>query len=146
MADQGSEDINQGKPQLIKEGATTSEFYRTSKLPERFNNPAIDRKNPVSTSGNPIFTCQREVTDIPTVSLDKSSDGGEWFKGYTAKPQHPMYRTTSSQVGSHPPTVHTMPTQYHAKSQKFSQHLGQCGMTRNQSLNTAIEKSRVFDK
>ena len=36
-----------------------------------------------------------------------------------------------------------MPQQFHAKSQKFSQHLGQCGMYRNNSLNTAVDKSPV---
>ena len=44
---------------------------------------------------------------------------------------------------SHRPTVHTMPTSFHAKSQKFSEHLGQCGMYKNQSLNTSMDKSIV---
>ena len=31
-----------------------------------------------------------------------------------------MYRTTSANYGSRPPTVHTMPTHFYAKSQQFS--------------------------
>ena len=48
-----------------------------------------------------------------------------------------------SSCRSHRPTVHTMPTSFHAKVQKFSEHLGTCGMYRNQGLNTALDKSIV---
>lgn len=44
----------------------------------------------------------------------------EWFQGYGGKNQHPMYRTSNSNYGARAPSVHTMPTQFHAKSQKFS--------------------------
>lgn len=41
------------------------------------------------------------------------------------------------------PNVHTAPTRYHGKSQAFSKHLGQAGMYRNHSLNTAVDRSNV---
>ncbi|XP_067684184.1 piercer of microtubule wall 1 protein-like [Haliotis asinina] len=66
-----------------------------------------------------------------------------WFEGYVGKPQHPMYKTTSAEYGSRAPTVHTMPTCFHAKSQQFSEKLGVCGMYRNHSLNTGLDQSRV---
>ncbi|XP_074646207.1 piercer of microtubule wall 1 protein-like isoform X4 [Tubulanus polymorphus] len=69
-------------------------------------------------------------------SIPGRFDNPEWLKGYGTQTHNPMYRTTSSTYGSHVPTVHTMPTCFHCKSQKFSEHLGQCGMYRNHSLNT----------
>ena len=44
----------------------------------------------------------------------------DWFQGYGQKKQHPMYRTSAAEYGAKAPTVHTMPTQFHAKSQQFS--------------------------
>ena len=41
------------------------------------------------------------------------------------------------------PTVHVMPQTFHAKSQKFSEHLGTCGMYRNYSMNTSVDKNPV---
>ncbi|XP_076469529.1 piercer of microtubule wall 1 protein-like [Babylonia areolata] len=66
-----------------------------------------------------------------------------WTQGYGGKPQHPMYTTSSNNYGAKAPSVHTVPTQFYAKSQQFSQHLGQCGMYRNYSLNTEVDKSKV---
>lgn len=93
---------NSGMP----ENAKTSDYYRTSNIPNRFENPG-------------------------------------WFQGYGGKKQHPMYRTTSMTYGQKAPSVHTMPTSFHCKSQKFSAHLGTCGMYKNYSLNTATDKSKV---
>lgn len=70
-------------------------------------------------------------------------DNPDWFQGYGCKKQHPMYSTEAARYGSKPPSVHTMPTQFHARTQKFSQHLGACGMYRNHSLNTDVDKSNV---
>ncbi|KAL8587152.1 hypothetical protein ACOMHN_026120 [Nucella lapillus] len=78
------------------------------------------------------------IGDIPA-----RFDNPDWFQGYGGKKQHPMYRTSGSDYGGKPPSVHTMQTQFFAKSQKFSQHLGSCGMYRNYSLNTETEKSKV---
>ena len=43
--------------------------------------------------------------------------------------------------GSRAPNIHTVPTTFQPRSQKFSTHLGVCGMYRNNSLNTFMEKS-----
>nr|KAG5687429.1 hypothetical protein BaRGS_019828 [Batillaria attramentaria] len=66
-----------------------------------------------------------------------------WFQGYGTKKQHPMYSTEANKYGGKPPSVHTMPTQFHARTQKFSKHLGACGMYRNHSLNTDLDRSNV---
>ncbi|KAK3103005.1 hypothetical protein FSP39_015700 [Pinctada imbricata] len=78
-----------------------------------------------------------------TDNIPNRFDNPDWFEGYEQKKQHPMYRTSSSDYGAKKPSVHTMPTMFHAKSQKFSKHLGTCGMYRNHSLNTHLDQSRV---
>ncbi|XP_031573702.1 UPF0691 protein C9orf116 homolog isoform X2 [Actinia tenebrosa] len=78
------------------------------------------------------------VTDIP-----ERFNNPDCFQGYGSKPTNPMYLTSSMDYGNRSPTVHTMPTSFHAKCQKFSAHLGQCGMYRNYSLNTSLDKSIV---
>ncbi|XP_076448465.1 piercer of microtubule wall 1 protein-like [Babylonia areolata] len=78
-----------------------------------------------------------------TEDIPARFDNPEWFQGYGGKKQHPMYRTSSSTYGGKSPSVHTMPTQFYARSQKFSGHLGSCGMYRNYSLNTEMDKSKV---
>ncbi|KAM7429191.1 hypothetical protein ABFA07_019923 [Porites harrisoni] len=78
-----------------------------------------------------------------TFNIPERFDNPDWFQGYSTKKQNPMYMTSAMDYGSHRPTVHTMPTSFHAKVQKFSEHLGTCGMYRNQGLNTALDKSIV---
>ncbi len=55
------------------------------------------------------------------------------FEGYQNKPQHPMYTTSAMVYGAKKPTVHTMPTSFHCKSQKFSE-------VRKQSIKTHLIK------
>jgi len=78
-----------------------------------------------------------------TQDIPARFDNPDWFNGYGGKAQHPMYSTEASRYGGKKPSVHTMPTQFYAKSQKFSEHLGTCGMYRNFSLNTEMDKSKV---
>ncbi|XP_077981042.1 piercer of microtubule wall 1 protein-like isoform X2 [Glandiceps talaboti] len=93
---------------------------------------------PCASPGNPIFSCMEKLPqEIPQHNSE------EWFEGYEQKPQHPMYMTTNMTYGSKPPSVHTMPTSFHARTQKFSEPLGKCGMYRNKGLNTGMDVSRV---
>ncbi|XP_046840279.1 UPF0691 protein C9orf116 homolog isoform X2 [Xenia sp. Carnegie-2017] len=78
-----------------------------------------------------------------TQNIPQRFDNPDVFQGYNTKKQHPMYMTSSMDYGSRQPTVHTMPTMFHAKNQKFSAHLSKCGMYRDHSLNTAMDKSTV---
>ncbi|XP_041346736.1 UPF0691 protein C9orf116 homolog [Gigantopelta aegis] len=87
--------------------------------------------------GTKTSDCYR-TDNIPT-----RFDNPEWFKTPYTKPQHPMYRTTAQVYGSKAPSVHTMPTCFHAKSQQFTQNLGVCGMYRNHSLNTAPDRAGI---
>jgi len=79
-----------------------------------------------------------KVNDVPE-RFDKPDE----FKGYGKKEIHPMYMTSASEYGCRQPTVHVMPQTFHAKSQTFSEHLGKCGMFRNYSLNTSVDKNPV---
>ncbi|XP_065067120.1 piercer of microtubule wall 1 protein-like isoform X2 [Rhopilema esculentum] len=76
-------------------------------------------------------------------SIPSRFDNPDMFDGYNRKESHPMYRTSGSDYGAVSPTVHTMPSSFHAKSQTFTENLGKCGMYRNNSLNTAVDKSRA---
>jgi len=78
-----------------------------------------------------------------TENIPERFDNPDGFKGYAKKSPHPMYMTSAMEYGARKPTVHVMPQSFHAKSQKFSEHLGQCGMYKNASLNTAVDKNPV---
>jgi hypothetical protein len=56
---------------------------------------------------------------------------------------NPMYRTSAQVYGGLAPSVHTMPTAYHGRSQGFSNHLAAAGMPVNRSLNTHIDRSKA---
>ena len=79
-----------------------------------------------------------KVIDVPD-----RFDRPDSFKGYGKDKLHPMYITSTGEYGCRQPTVHVMPQTFHAKSQKFSEHLGKCGMYRNYSLNTSVDKNPV---
>ncbi|XP_031573701.1 uncharacterized protein LOC116307554 isoform X1 [Actinia tenebrosa] len=95
----------------------------------------------INNLGNPVFSCP--ATTNATMKIEAPSVEEDCFQGYGSKPTNPMYLTSSMDYGNRSPTVHTMPTSFHAKCQKFSAHLGQCGMYRNYSLNTSLDKSIV---
>ncbi|KAL4226663.1 hypothetical protein ACF0H5_014644 [Mactra antiquata] len=78
-----------------------------------------------------------------TDNIPNRFENPSWFQGYGGKDQHPMYRTTSNTYGGKKPSVFTMPASFHCRSQKFSEHLGKCGMYKNHSLNTGLDKSKV---
>ncbi|XP_066541143.1 piercer of microtubule wall 2 protein isoform X2 [Hoplias malabaricus] len=84
-----------------------------------------------SNPGNPVFSCMKRV---------EPTSISPWVK-----PQSLLYRTTASEYGLHPPSFESSPCSYIPMSQAFSQHLGMCGMYRNHSLNTSVDRSRVYD-
>ncbi|NWR57633.1 CI116 protein, partial [Bucorvus abyssinicus] len=65
------------------------------------------------------------------------------FRGYGQPQPHPRYRTTNQTYGSKAPSVHEVPTSFHSTSHAFSDTLAQCGMYRDNGLNTSLEKSHV---
>ncbi|ENN72347.1 piercer of microtubule wall 1 protein [Dendroctonus ponderosae] len=79
-----------------------------------------------------------------TCQLPKRFDYPSWFYGYGVDrkpPEHPFYRTTSSDYGRYPPTIHTVPTSFFPNTQDFTKALAKAGMYRNYSLNTGLESN-----
>ncbi|XP_064169272.1 piercer of microtubule wall 2 protein [Anguilla rostrata] len=88
---------------------------------------------PVCTNpGNPVFSCMMQSDSASAPSAD-------------SKPQNILYKTTSSVYGLLPPTYESSPCSYHPVSMQFSDHLNKCGMYRNNSFNTSVDRSRVYD-
>ena len=89
---------------------------------------------PVPNLGNPLFSC------VGKVDMQATADGNPFYETH-----HPLYQTSASTYGELTPSSDTAPSTFHGKSQRFSQHLGVCGMYRNHSLNTSMDKSKVYD-
>ncbi|XP_055587673.1 piercer of microtubule wall 1 protein [Uranotaenia lowii] len=77
------------------------------------------------------------------LTVSNTFESSYQFKGYgNQKPDlNPVYRTSNSEYGYFPPCPHTVPHKYFPKSCKFTDHLYQCGMFRNYSLNTAVDRA-----
>lgn len=105
------------------------------------NNPTIMEEELTTSEEEKRTTRTSEL--YRTKNLPERFDRPELIQGYNTKSEHPMYRTTGSLYGSQAPSVHTVPTEFHGKSQKFSKALGRFGMYRNHSLNTAKDRSTV---
>ncbi|XP_056633406.1 piercer of microtubule wall 1 protein [Diorhabda carinulata] len=79
-----------------------------------------------------------------TCQLPKRFDHPSWFYGYglqKSPPDHPFYRTTSSDYGRYPPTIHTVPTSFYPTCQEFSKALAKAGNYKNYSLNTGLDRT-----
>ncbi|OCT86965.1 hypothetical protein XELAEV_18020655mg [Xenopus laevis] len=88
--------------------------------------------HPCVNPGNPVFSCMATPV-TPTNHM------------FQAKQQNMLFKTSSSEYGALLPTYEMAPCSHHPVSQRFSQHLGQCGMYRNHSFNTMIDRSKVHD-
>ncbi|XP_009868397.1 PREDICTED: uncharacterized protein C15orf65 homolog [Apaloderma vittatum] len=82
--------------------------------------------------GNPVFSC---VLDPKTLTTN-----GSW-----TKPQVLLFKTTSSEYGAIPPISQMLPCTYHPVDQTFSKYLLTFGTFQDNGLNTAIDRSRVYD-
>ena len=103
--------------------------------PDRKDSPASIREGELDpkcvNSGNPVFTCRPPPPDSPPQAPTEE---------LSQKP-NPFYQTTSSRYGISGPSDEMLPLTYHGKSNKFSEHLMNAGMYRNNSLNTATDKN-----
>ncbi|XP_062860642.1 piercer of microtubule wall 2 protein [Trichomycterus rosablanca] len=84
---------------------------------------------PCLNPGNPVFSCT-----LKSLAISETN------------PQSLLYRTSSSEYGSRAPTFESSPCAYYPVSQAFSEHLGMCGMSRDSSFNTSLDRSRVSDR
>merc|ERR1712232_1534478 len=103
--------------------------------------------------GNVVFSSATQRTSelyhndsiySKATALPERFDQPELTTGYgTSKrdTSNPMYRTSAAVYGGIAPSVHTMPTAFHGRSQGFSNHLAAAGMPVNRSLNTYTDRS-----
>ncbi|XP_010073521.1 PREDICTED: uncharacterized protein C15orf65 homolog [Pterocles gutturalis] len=82
--------------------------------------------------GNPVFSCMLDPKALMT-------------DGSLTKPQVLLFKTTSGEYGAIPPISQMVPRSYHPVDHTFSKHLLTCGSFPDSSLNTAIDRSRVYD-
>uniref|UniRef100_A0AAQ4RC78 Secreted protein n=1 Tax=Gasterosteus aculeatus aculeatus TaxID=481459 RepID=A0AAQ4RC78_GASAC len=101
-------------------------FLATAKMSASEEQEAASR-DPCVNPGNPVFSCMMSAAAL------------------RAKPQHPLYRTSSREYGLRPPTAECCPCTYHPKNERFSRELFTFGMYRDNSFNTALDRSRVHD-
>ncbi|KAF5299300.1 hypothetical protein FQA39_LY02473 [Lamprigera yunnana] len=74
-----------------------------------------------------------------TCNLPERFEYPSCFYGYGIQrqtPEHPLYRTTTSDYGRYPPTVHTITNSFFPSTREFTTVASRGGMYRNYSLNT----------
>lgn len=102
----------------------------------------MSAKETVHNPGNSVYTCAKvENVDLKSSYTEVEGNLKDVVQGYPDQEQHPMYRTTSHKYGSMGPCHQTTPQTFRGISSKFSEHLNQSGMYRNQSLNTSMDKN-----
>ncbi|OCT89562.1 hypothetical protein XELAEV_18018184mg [Xenopus laevis] len=105
--------------------------------------------HPCVNPGNPVFSCMTAPVTAPNHGHPCVNPGNPVFSCMTApvtapnhifqaKQRNVLFKTSSSEY-------EMAPCSHHPVSQRFSQHLGQCGMYRNHSFNTMVDRSRVHD-
>jgi len=111
------------------------------KAPEGLQKNEPINKESIHNFGNPVFTYK---ADLPVeLSPPVQCTPEEVAAGYSSEPVNIMYKTSSQEYGSRPPTLMSAPLVFHARSQRFSDRLGKCGMPRNRGMNCSLDKSRV---
>ncbi|KAM6409835.1 piercer of microtubule wall 2 protein [Rhynochetos jubatus] len=108
---------------------TSAEKLPSSPNAEQSQSPHL----PLCTNpGNPVFSC---MLDSKTLMTNSS----------LGKPQVLLFKTTSSEYGAVPPISQMVPCTYHPVDQTFSKRILTCGSSQGSYLNTAIDRSRVYD-
>uniref|UniRef100_A0A3B3TZZ0 Uncharacterized protein n=1 Tax=Poecilia latipinna TaxID=48699 RepID=A0A3B3TZZ0_9TELE len=86
-----------------------------------------------SNPGNPVFSC------IISSKVKEGTLG-------KIHPQSVLYRTTSGDYGRLPPSFESAPCSYHPKTQSFTRQMRLGGMFHGCSMNTALDKTQLYDQ
>uniref|UniRef100_A0ABM5EY24 Piercer of microtubule wall 2 protein isoform X1 n=2 Tax=Pogona vitticeps TaxID=103695 RepID=A0ABM5EY24_9SAUR len=87
---------------------------------------------PCARPGNPVFSCMLDAKTLTT-------------SNFLTKPQLLLYKTTSSEYGNIPPTSQMVPCKFYPRNNSFTNHLFACGLTEFNSINTGVDRSKVYD-
>ena len=82
--------------------------------------------------GNSVFSCVGKVAVV-----DKTN----YNQDYNV--QHILFKTSSNSYGQLPAVPETCANTHNVLDRKFTSHLNKCGMYKNHSLNTELDKSKV---
>ncbi|KAL4706560.1 hypothetical protein ACJJTC_015758 [Scirpophaga incertulas] len=128
MSQGGNQDLNKG-PRIVPSGFSSATCVDKESLRDEI-------KNFQPKTSDYFITC----------NLPKRFEHPHWFNGYGSQVsnQHPFYRTSASVYGWYPPGLHSVPSVYFPKSQRFSNDLAMSGMYRNYSLNTGFRPEHNY--
>ncbi|XP_024423905.2 piercer of microtubule wall 2 protein isoform X2 [Desmodus rotundus] len=82
--------------------------------------------------GNPVFSCMLDPKTLHTATS-------------LSQPKMIMYKTSSSAHGEFVPIPQFFPCNYTPKGQEFSSRIRATGFYQNNTLNTALDRSRTLD-
>ncbi|XP_055301215.1 piercer of microtubule wall 2 protein [Sitodiplosis mosellana] len=123
--------------------AYNSRFDRENR-PDEYSEKCIPKLN---NNINKRYERDVKTSDLyRTLNIPDRFERSCTLNGYGSqyKTYHPVFRTTNSDYGWTPPNAHTVPHSYYPRTNEFSDLLAKTGMYRNYSLNTVMDKSRVF--
>ena len=103
---------------------------------------SIAKAKTSSTFSKPSIN-EHKVQECRTYSPDQVEAILKEYK-HTPKKEHPLYQTTSNQIGLKKPSVNTFTAVRHSRSQSFSSSFNR-KMFRDQGLNTSSKRSQVHD-
>lgn len=86
-----------------------------------------------------------ETSPVGTVSVPSRFANIEKMT-HNAKKEHPMYRTTSAEIGAKAPTVANAPTRYYGRKGAFMKEFGAAGNFRASGLNTNLTQTKAMPR
>ncbi|XP_013010193.2 piercer of microtubule wall 2 protein [Cavia porcellus] len=90
------------------------------------------RQPPCLSPGNPVFSCMLDPKTLHTATS-------------LSKPEMIMYKTSGGRYGEFSPLPQFLPCSYIPKEQGFSNHIRATGLFQNNTLNTALDRTRTID-
>uniref|UniRef100_A0A8C5GZP0 Uncharacterized protein n=1 Tax=Gouania willdenowi TaxID=441366 RepID=A0A8C5GZP0_GOUWI len=113
---------------MFRRGIMTSPANMSLTLEEDAENA-----QPCVNPGNPVFSCMKKAPVVRVMTA-----GG-------TRSMNVLYKTTSSDYGLYPAPIEGSKGSFYPKTQRFSDGLRKSGMYCDNSFNTGLDRSRVYD-